>query len=103
MIKKPLENVTTRSIAHVSEPYRRDATFGFSQSHSPTKCPDCNSKLQPVTYERFRISHNCMDNAFRRWCNCGCYIEWSYPNVWIRRHELPIMDMKEMRIIIQTA
>lgn len=99
-------HVVRRSIAESSDPVQRNyPRFGFSQKLPPTKCPDCQSTLRPTALERYsddEAFHG--GTAFRkRCCNCGCYIEWSFPNVWKRRHELPLMDQRHMRVIVQEA
>lgn len=55
--------------------------------------------MGPVLYGRqldknFRTtSPSFVDNSTHyRQCRCGCVIVWGYPNVFKRRHVLPIMD-----------
>jgi hypothetical protein len=76
--------------------------FGMSGKPSPSKCPDCNSKLGPIKHgvqynSRYQtISPGVIKyrHDIYRECECGCLIVWSFPNVWKRRHILPIMDDK---------
>lgn len=63
--------------------------FGFSNKPSPTHCPDCNYRLGTLQYN-IVFGYT----SWHRDCKCGCIVIWSYPNVWKRRHILPIMDDK---------
>lgn len=97
-------HVTRRSLPESSDvAVRHHPRFGFSQKLPPSRCPDCQGTLKITTYERYSEGHLTGGSAFRKWCGCGCYIEWSFPNVWVRRHELPMLDMPDMRIVVQEA
>jgi hypothetical protein len=71
---------------------RHDRTkFGLAKKPAPTQCPDCNGKLGPVTYS-MHLSRN-RDNTFTRECpSCLCYIEWTFPETWKRRHKMPLFE-----------
>ena len=77
----------------------KPARFGFSQKLPPTVCPDCENRLGLVLYTEFLASHS---EIHHRDCGqCGCSIVWSFPNVWVRRHALPLFDLD--RAVVQTA
>ena len=70
--------------------------FGMSRKKCPDLCPDCNAPLGVIQYNRHLPHQQYAEQSdrFYRLCGCGCYIEWSWPNVWRRRHQLPILDDK---------
>jgi len=86
--------------------------FGFSRLPSPKRCPDCGAALGPLSRGyKYASEHSYSvvtppfirsDSTWRR-CGCECYVVWSYPNVWVRRHKLPIFDMKYMQEVVLHA
>lgn len=75
-----------------------EGRFGFSRKTMPTKCPDCGKKMSTVKYDNKpwssnRFSGSDRSDRFYRSCDCGAMIVWSYPNVFVRRHILPLFDM----------
>jgi hypothetical protein len=68
----------------------REPLFGMSRRPMPSTCPDCGSRMGPVGHRE--------DGGFRRHCPCGCVVDWAFPNVFVRRHELPLWD-RDRRIL----
>lgn len=77
--------------------------FGFARKPAPEFCPDCGNKLGPIqygpTYERYvKTSPKLVDGCTTwRFCNCGCFIRWSWLNSrggqgWKRHHVMPLFD-----------
>jgi len=72
--------------------------FGFSGKKSPSICPDCQAKLGSLKvgreYDRKYklVSPSFIVDQIYRECSCGCVVQWSWPNVFKRRHVLPLFD-----------
>lgn len=76
----------------------------------PSKCPDCGGKMGPLCYgKQFNKNYKLVSPSFvdgmtiYRSCACGCVIVWGWPNSFIRRHVLPLFDMKESREVLGNA
>ncbi len=74
--------------------------FGMKQRPAPSRCPDCSARLQKAVYKTPPITHY-RGNAYFKLCDCGCFLLWVFPQLWIRRHVLPLFDMD--RIVVQDA
>ncbi len=55
--------------------------FGMDRKPAPKKCPDCKSTLSKPKYAYG-------DLGWHVECNCGTFLQWSWPNVWKQRSHI---------------
>ena len=66
--------------------------FGIPGKSPPTKCPVCKCKLSKPIYKQLFAVVYCHGDHWRVECKCGVYLRWTFPGVWVVRHELPLWD-----------